>query len=388
MTYTGREATPGTILTIISFGLLLIVNLITPIIKTLHFVKILRKSTSEELTIGLWGYCAQNSGESRRCTSPKIGFAFDASTSLNPNLAPDLPGAVNIALSYLTVVHIVALITLSIVTCVGAFAHTRKNRDRGLIRVAAQSSALAFVFVLFAFIVDFILFNNGIVKPINNKAGSVYLAEFDIAYYLVIACLVSSGLATISFFVGRIMNKRRRKSEESSSFDDSKSEDFRSEQRISGFRDQNVPKFAEFEEDVVEADPIKQSTPHFPLGSQPGQDYYYSPMRPPNPPQPYPMGPYQGYSSRPTSPNERSLPPSPPGIPPQQQFSYPLSSQSSYHNAYNSYSTTSPSYPPDSYPFPSNQSPILSHDTYPNSNNSNIYPPQSSHHWGQTQPHY
>lgn len=76
MTYTGREATPGTILTIISFGLLLIVNLITPIIKTLHFVKILRKSTSEELTIGLWGYCAQNSGESKRCTSPKIGFAF------------------------------------------------------------------------------------------------------------------------------------------------------------------------------------------------------------------------------------------------------------------------------------------------------------------------
>lgn len=76
MTYTGREATPGTILTIISFGLLLIVNLITPIIKTLHFVKILRKSTSEELTIGLWGYCAQNSGESKRCTSSKIGFAF------------------------------------------------------------------------------------------------------------------------------------------------------------------------------------------------------------------------------------------------------------------------------------------------------------------------
>jgi hypothetical protein len=76
MTYTGREATPGTILTIISFGLLLIVNLITPIIKTLHFVKILRKSTSEELTIGLWGYCAQNIGESKRCTPPKIGFAF------------------------------------------------------------------------------------------------------------------------------------------------------------------------------------------------------------------------------------------------------------------------------------------------------------------------
>lgn len=272
---------------------------------------------------------------------------------------------------------------MSIVTCVGAFSHTRKNRDRGLIRVAAQSSALALVFVLFAFIVDFVLFNNGIVKPINNKAGSVYLAEFDIAYYLVIACLVSSGLATISFFVGRIMNKRRRKSEESS-FDDGKSEDFRSEQRISeGFREQNIPKFAEFEEDVVEADPIKQSTPHFPLGSQPGQDYYYSP---PNPPQPYPMGSYQGYSSsRPTSPNERPLPSSPPGIPPQQQFSYPLSSQPSYHGAYNSYSTTSPSYPSDSYPFPSNQSP---YDTYPNSNNSNIYREYSPHRWGQTQPPY
>jgi len=290
----------------------------------------------------------------------------------------------NSTLSYLVVIHIVALITLSIVTCVGASAHTRKNRDRGLIRVAAQSSALAFAFVLFAFIVDFILFNNGIVKPINNKAESVYLAEFDIAYYLVIACLVSSGLATISFFVGKIMNKRRRKSEEES-FDDKESEEFHSAQRMNeGFREQNqnVQKYAEFEEDVVEVDAIKSA--QFP-GSQPGPDYYNS-MRPPPPnpppPQPSPMGPYQGYSSRPTSSNERPLPS---GIP--QQFSYPpLSSSPTYPSAYNSYSTTSPSYPPDSYPFPSNQSPI---QPYPNSNNSNIYreyPPQSSHHWGQTQP--
>jgi len=210
-----------------------------------------------------------------------------------------------------------------------------------------------------------------------------------------LACLVSSGLAAISFFVGKIINKRRRKLEEES-FDDKESEDFQSEQRMSeGFREQNqhIPKYAEFEEDVAEVDAIKQSATQFPLGSQPGPDYY-NPMRftgppPPNPPQPYPMGPYQGYSSRPTSPNERPLPSSSPGIP--QQFSYPpLSSQSSptYPNAYNSYSTTSPSYPPDSYPFPSNQSP-LSYDTYPNSNNSNIsniYRPQSSHHWGQTQP--
>jgi hypothetical protein len=76
MTYTGREATPGTILTIISFCLLLIVNLITPIIKRLHFVKVSRKNTADELTIGLWGYCAQNSGEPKKCSPPKIGFAF------------------------------------------------------------------------------------------------------------------------------------------------------------------------------------------------------------------------------------------------------------------------------------------------------------------------
>ena len=76
MTYTGREATPGTILTVISFGLLLIVDLITPIIRRLNFVKVSRKNTADELTIGLWGYCAQNSGEPKKCTSPKIGFAF------------------------------------------------------------------------------------------------------------------------------------------------------------------------------------------------------------------------------------------------------------------------------------------------------------------------
>ncbi|RIA88344.1 SUR7/PalI family-domain-containing protein [Glomus cerebriforme] len=344
MTYTGREATPGTILTIITFGLLLIVNLITPIIVSLNFVKILRKSTAEELTIGLWGYCAQNNGEPKKCTSPRIGFAFDASKSLNPNLVPDLPGAINTTLSYLVVVHIIALITLSIVTCVGAFAHTRKNRDR---------------------------------------AGSFYLAEFDIAYYLMIACLVSSGLATISFFVGKIMNKRRRSSEEEL---EEEIDDIHSEQRMNeGFREQNqhIPKYAEFEEDVVIDEAIKPSATQFPPGSQPGPDYFNS-MRvagPPNPQQSYPMRPYQGHSSRPTSPSGRLLPSSPTGIP--QQFSYPpLSTSPTYPNAYNSYSTTSPPYPSDNYHFPSNQPPIQSYDTYPNSNNSNIYrPPQSSHHW-------
>jgi len=65
------------------------------------------------------------------------------------------------------------------------------------------------------------------------------------------------------------MNKRRRKSEEE--LNHLISVDFHSEQRMSeGFREQNqnVPKYAEFEEDVVE-DAIK-SIPQYPLGSQPG----------------------------------------------------------------------------------------------------------------------
>jgi len=314
---------------------------------------------------------------------------LDASDSLNPKLIPGgdiLPGAVNTTLSYLIVLHIVALVTLSIVTCVGASAHTRKNRDKGLIRVAAQSSALAFVFVLFAFIVDFILFNNEIVKPINNKVGSVYLAEFDIAYYLMIACLVSSGLATISFFVGKIMNnRRRRKKSEEESLENEENDDFYSEVRMNeGSREQNqnqhIPKYAEFEEDVVEFDAVKQPASQFPPGSQLSSEYFNSSF-PPNQPYPMgPMGPYQGHGSQPTSPNNH---PFPTGMP--QQFSYPhLSSQHSspaYHSAYNSYSTTSPSMYPNSHPFPPNQPPIQSYDTYPNSNTYQGYPPQSSHHW-------
>ncbi len=78
MSYPGREATPGTILTIISFGLLLIVNISTPIAKTLYLVKITRLGLAfdEELTIGLWGYCVHNYGDTKKCTSSKIGFTF------------------------------------------------------------------------------------------------------------------------------------------------------------------------------------------------------------------------------------------------------------------------------------------------------------------------
>src|SRR5688572_8657415 len=110
--------------------------------------------------------------------------------------------------------------TLSIVTCVGGCSHTRKNRDRGLIKVAAQSSTVGFFLVLFAFIVDFIMFEQGIVNSINKRVGTVYSAKVDISFYLMAACLASSGLGTIGFFLGRIMNKRRRrKKEEEDTFD-------------------------------------------------------------------------------------------------------------------------------------------------------------------------
>jgi hypothetical protein len=232
------------------------------------------------------------------------------------------------------------------------------------------------------------LFNNEIVKPINNKAGSVYLAEFDIAYYLVIACLVSSGLATISFFIGKVMNSRRRKKElEKESFESEENDDFYSEVRANeGSREQNqnqnqhIPKYAEFEEEVVEFDAVKPSATQFPPGSQPGSEYFNSSFSPHQPQSYHPMGPvgpYQGHGSRPTSPSSYPLPTG------MQQHSYPpLSSQSSstYHSAYNSYS------PPENYPFPPNQPPIQSYDTYSNSNIYQGYPPQSSHHWGQAQP--
>ncbi|CAG8731318.1 17870_t:CDS:2 [Funneliformis caledonium] len=335
MSYTGREATPGTILTIISFLLLFLINLLTPIIKTLYFVKVSRLGLTfeEELTIGLWGFCAHINGTPKKCTPTKIGFAFDPRKSLNPNLIPgglsqDLPEAVSTSLSYLVVVHILALITLSIVSCVGVFAHRRKNRDKGLIKVAAQSSTLAFILVLFAFIIDFILFNNGIVKPINKMVGNVYTAKLDNAYYLMIVCLISSGLATIGFLVGKVMNKRRRRKSDDDDIYDNRETIEPAYQRPNNERVQNpnqnnIPQYAEYEVEEIRQSP---SPVNRPLPSNPGVNYSNPTPILPGPktgvdyfnPSPYAPGPQPGveypnpspYSPGPQQGVEYSNPPS------------------------------------------------------------------------------
>ncbi|CAI2178410.1 4339_t:CDS:2 [Funneliformis geosporum] len=455
MAYMGREATPGTIFTIISFFLLFVINLLTPIIKPLYFVKISRLglTVEEELTIGLWGYCAQINGEPKKCTSTKIGFAFDPRRSLNPNLISGglnkgLPGAVSTSLSYLVVVHIIALITLSIVSFVGVFAHKRKNRDKGLLRVAAQSSSVAFIFVLFAFIIDFILYNNEIVKPINKMVGTVYSAKFDNAYYLMIVCLISSGLATIGFLVGMQRNK---------SDDDKQS--FQEEPNNESEQIPYIPQYGVYEEEEIRQhspSPVNRplpvgeysnppflpgpqsnySNPPFLPGPQPGVEYSNPPFLPGQPgvdysnpsflpgsqpgveysnpsflPGPQPSVEYSNPSFLPGS--QPGVEYSSPSIPfgPQPGSEYPYQSpmpyqgqghsspirrtpagadqfvyshqsphqspheppSSSYPNAYNPYSSTSPQ---DGYPVPSNQP---SYNDYTNPN-PNIYQDQSKYH--------
>nr|CAG8460909.1 13880_t:CDS:2 [Entrophospora candida] len=200
-------ATPGTFLAFLTLAAIVVAVLSTTFIKAIFFVKITPSDPTDTrfLTLGLWGTCVQNTGP-LECESPKFGYTFDRSR-LNI-VVPDgvaIP-TVGSALGYLTVVHIFAIFTLLVTLLLGIIAHIRAAKL--LLGIASQISILTTGILLFSFIVDFIMFNNGVMTIINtintnSKTADSYKATFGIAYWLVLISLIISVIGAIAFFLGR-----------------------------------------------------------------------------------------------------------------------------------------------------------------------------------------
>ncbi|CAJ0832704.1 4743_t:CDS:2 [Entrophospora sp. SA101] len=200
-------ATPGTFLAFLTLAAIVVAVLSTTFIKAIFFVKITPSDPTDTrfLTLGLWGTCVQNTGP-LECESPKFGYTFDRSR-LNI-VVPDgvvIP-TVGSALGYLAIVHIFAIFSLLVTLLLGIIAHIRAAKL--LLGIASQISILSTGILLFSFIVDFIMFNNGVMTIINtinvnSQSANSYKATFGIAYWLVLISLIISVIAAIAFFLGR-----------------------------------------------------------------------------------------------------------------------------------------------------------------------------------------
>ncbi|ODN92733.1 hypothetical protein L198_05527 [Cryptococcus wingfieldii CBS 7118] len=119
-----RNATPGTILCAASTVLLAIVAFNTPVIKSLDFLSAsyTAGSYSGELSLGTLGFCHTLSG-TQNCTGPQVGYEFDPNDVFGVSFF-DIPEAITRYLTYVLILHVVALGFSAIAMIVAILAHS------------------------------------------------------------------------------------------------------------------------------------------------------------------------------------------------------------------------------------------------------------------------
>ncbi|CAG8978347.1 hypothetical protein HYALB_00005934 [Hymenoscyphus albidus] len=184
-----RPATPLTILLLISFLLLLVSVLSTPIIKQISL------ASFEGVDFGVFGLC-----KGTDCSHIEIGYSTDGLFTDSQTATFDLPSSTRTTLSAILIVHpIAALFTLVMLVLAGsAHFHAPSHSPRYLLGIFILS-ILTLILALLSFLIDVLLF-------VPHMAWGSYIV---LAATVLIACSGIVSCAMRRTLVSRKARKRR-----------------------------------------------------------------------------------------------------------------------------------------------------------------------------------
>jgi hypothetical protein len=141
-----RPATPLTVVFVVSFALLLVASLSTPVVKSIPL------GQDDDTTFGVWGFCT-----SEECSQIQIGYAMPDlnSTAGAFNLKPENRHTI----SYLLIVHPIAALFSLIAAALAGGSHLRAgSHSTTYLLCFFFITIFTFLFSLLAFVVDVLLF--------------------------------------------------------------------------------------------------------------------------------------------------------------------------------------------------------------------------------------
>ncbi|WWC63202.1 uncharacterized protein I303_105802 [Kwoniella dejecticola CBS 10117] len=190
-----RNATPGTLVCLIAAILLAVVSFNTPLLKSLNFLKATYSSGqySGEITLGTLGFCHTLDGTST-CTGPQVGYEFDPNDVFGVTIF-DIPEAVTKYLTYVLILHVVALAFAVLAVLFGLIAHS----PTFAICWATTMATLASGVTLLALIFDLAMFYIARAR-INNVSGAS--ADIGMCVWLTLAAWIILALSGCFFGIG------------------------------------------------------------------------------------------------------------------------------------------------------------------------------------------
>ncbi|KAL7417568.1 SUR7/PalI family-domain-containing protein [Mrakia frigida] len=192
-----KPATPGTILTAASTVLLALASFSTPLLKSLYFFKASFSSSSISgvLTLGTLGFCLVQDGTTT-CSSPSVGYDLDLNAILGVTII-DIPEVAAKWITYVLVLHIVALGLSAGAFVLGLLAHCR---EFAMGCFSSCFASMAAAVALIAFIFDIVLFLLARTR-INSLDGAS--SSIGPAVWIVLAAWVLLFLSGCAFGCGR-----------------------------------------------------------------------------------------------------------------------------------------------------------------------------------------
>ncbi|KAJ6541793.1 SUR7/PalI family-domain-containing protein, partial [Mycena capillaripes] len=196
-----RPATPGFILTTLATALLAVVSFCVPYFKSVFFLKA-DLSTGGSITFGTLGYCLELNGVTT-CSKPTVGYELDINSLVGNKLPVEIPNVVVKWLTYVLVLHIVALALAAGSAVFGLLAHVR---EMSMACCSTCVSGFAAAVALLAFIFDLALFF--IAKARINAVGTASIGN---AIWLTLAAWVLLFFSGCFYTLGRCcISKRKR----------------------------------------------------------------------------------------------------------------------------------------------------------------------------------
>ncbi|KAJ7492058.1 SUR7/PalI family-domain-containing protein [Mycena latifolia] len=200
-----RPATPGFILTTLATALLAVVSFCVPYFKSVYFLKadISSSGTSGTITFGTLGYCVEVDGTTT-CSSPSVGYELDINSLVGNKLPVEIPTVVVKWLTYVLVLHIVALALAAGSAVFGLLAHVR---EMAMTCCSTCISGFAAAVAFIAFIFDIALFF--LAKSRINAVGTASIGN---AIWLTLAAWVLLFFSGCFYTLGRccISNRQKR----------------------------------------------------------------------------------------------------------------------------------------------------------------------------------
>lgn len=198
-----RPATPGFIATLTATILLAIVSFCVPYFKSVYFLKASTSVGGQNATItfGTLGYCFDLNGNVT-CSKPSVGYELDINSLVGNNTRFEIPEVAVKWLTYVLVLHIVALAFSAGSAVFGLLAHVR---EMSMMCCSTCVSGFAAVAAMLAFIFDLALFF--VAKSRINAVGSASIGN---AIWLTLAAWVLLFFSGCFYTIGRCCISKRK----------------------------------------------------------------------------------------------------------------------------------------------------------------------------------